>query len=50
MTKQDGARRVAAGYTATGGASAAADAFETLSSAGSNMSRAVESGPLNIRG
>ena len=26
MTKQDGARRVAAGYTATGGASAAADA------------------------
>ncbi len=30
MTKQDGARRVAAGYTATGGASAAADAFEGL--------------------
>jgi MGT family glycosyltransferase len=49
MTKQDGARRVAAGYTATGGASAAAEAFEALSSAGSNMSRAVESGPPDIR-
>jgi MGT family glycosyltransferase len=33
MTKQDGARRVAAGYTATGGASAAADAFEALAQA-----------------
>jgi MGT family glycosyltransferase len=49
MTKQDGARRVAAGYTATGGASAAADAFEALSCARSNLSRALESGPPNIR-
>jgi len=32
MTKQDGARRVAAGYAATGGPSAAADAFESLAS------------------
>jgi MGT family glycosyltransferase len=31
MTKRDGARRVAAGYAATGGAVAAADAFEALS-------------------
>jgi MGT family glycosyltransferase len=37
MTKRDGARRVAAGYTATGGPSAAADAFEALSSARSNV-------------
>ena len=36
MTKQDGARRVAAGYTATGGASTAADAFEGLVSARAN--------------
>jgi MGT family glycosyltransferase len=33
MTKTNGARRVAAGYTATGGASAAADAFEALARA-----------------
>jgi MGT family glycosyltransferase len=38
MTKQAGARRVAAGYTATGGASAAVDAFEGLSSARPSMS------------
>ncbi len=30
MTKRDGAKRVAAGYQATGGAAAAADAFEKL--------------------
>jgi UDP:flavonoid glycosyltransferase YjiC (YdhE family) len=35
MTKQAGARRVAAGYTATGGPSAAADAFESLSTGAS---------------
>jgi MGT family glycosyltransferase len=43
MTKQAGARRVAAGYTATGGASAAADAFEGLSSTRPNASSALES-------
>jgi UDP:flavonoid glycosyltransferase YjiC (YdhE family) len=32
MTKHDGARRVAAGYAATGGAAAGADAFEALRS------------------
>lgn len=41
MTKRDGARRVAAGYTATGGASTAADAFEALAEAGFNAPRAV---------
>jgi MGT family glycosyltransferase len=49
MTKQAGAQRVAAGYTATGGAFAAADAFEALSAARSNASRTVETGPASIR-
>jgi MGT family glycosyltransferase len=49
MTKQAGAQRVAAGYTATGGAFAAADAFEALSAARSNASRTVETGPPSIR-
>jgi MGT family glycosyltransferase len=49
MTKQAGAQRVAAGYTATGGASAAADAFEALASARPNISRMVEAAPPNIR-
>lgn len=49
MTKQAGAQRVAAGYTATGGASTAADAFEALASARPNVSRTVEAGPPNIR-
>jgi MGT family glycosyltransferase len=43
MTKQPGACRVAAGYRATGGASAAADAFEHLCSAASTASPALES-------
>jgi hypothetical protein len=34
MTKQAGARRVADGYTATGGAITAADAFEQLATTG----------------
>jgi MGT family glycosyltransferase len=49
MTKQAGAQRVAAGYTATGGAFAAADAFEALSAARSNVSRTVETGQPSIR-
>ncbi len=49
MTKQDGARRVAAGYTATGGASAAADAFEGLSPESSNLSPALGSDSPSIR-
>jgi MGT family glycosyltransferase len=49
MTKQAGAQRVAAGYTATGGAFAAADAFEALSDARSNASRTVETGPSGIQ-
>lgn len=49
MTKQAGARRVAAGYTATGGASTAADAFETLCSARSNVLPALDSGSAKIR-
>jgi MGT family glycosyltransferase len=49
MTKQAGAQRVAAGYTATGGASTAADAFEALASARPRGSRTVEAGPANIR-
>lgn len=43
MTKHDGARRVAAGYTATGGPAAAADAFEALASARSHVPTVVES-------
>jgi MGT family glycosyltransferase len=49
MTKQAGAQRVAAGYTATGGASGAADAFEALAATRPNVSRAVEAGLPNIR-
>jgi MGT family glycosyltransferase len=44
MTKQEGARRVAAGYAATGGAVAAADAFEGLCSGRSDARSALESG------
>jgi UDP:flavonoid glycosyltransferase YjiC (YdhE family) len=44
ITKQDGARRVAAGYTATGGALAAADAFERLSYPRSNVAPELKSG------
>jgi MGT family glycosyltransferase len=49
MTKQEGARRVAAGYAATGGASAAADAFEALCTSRSNVSPTLASGFPNIR-
>jgi MGT family glycosyltransferase len=40
MTKREGARRVADGYAATGGAFAAADAFEALAGARSDAARA----------
>jgi MGT family glycosyltransferase len=49
MTKQEGARRVAAGYTATGGACAAADAFEGLSSTYPNASPALDLGSPNTQ-
>jgi len=49
MTKQAGAQRVAAGYTATGGASTAADEFEALAAARPTGSRTVEAGPPNVR-
>jgi UDP:flavonoid glycosyltransferase YjiC (YdhE family) len=43
MTKREGARRVADGYAATGGAFAAADAFEALAGARSDsVGRAAE--------
>jgi MGT family glycosyltransferase len=42
MTKQDGARRVAGGYAASGGPAAAADAFESLCAASSNVGPARE--------
>jgi UDP:flavonoid glycosyltransferase YjiC (YdhE family) len=48
MTKRDGARRVAAGYEATGGARTAVDAFEELAdsaSAGSRTPRRAASAP-----
>ncbi len=48
LTKQAGAQRVAAGYTATGGASTAADAFEALASARPKISRTVEAGAPNL--
>jgi MGT family glycosyltransferase len=41
MTRADGARRVATGFAATGGASAAADALEGLAAARSRISRTV---------
>jgi MGT family glycosyltransferase len=41
MTKRDGARRVADGYRTTGGAAAAADAFESLAAAWSPRAAAT---------
>jgi MGT family glycosyltransferase len=41
MTKRDGARRVAEGYRATGGAATAADAFESLAGAWSPRAAAA---------
>jgi MGT family glycosyltransferase len=48
MTKGAGARRVAAGYTATGGASAGADAFEHLCSPPSHVSPATQAGSPTV--
>jgi MGT family glycosyltransferase len=48
MTKREGARRVAEGYRATGGAAAAADAFESLAAAWSRGSDSSVSGGPTI--
>ena len=48
MTKQAGAQRVAAGYTATGGAFAAAAAFEALVASRLGNLQTAEAGPPNI--
>ena len=48
LSKQAGAQRVAAGYTATGGAPTAANALEALASAQPKSSRTVEAGPPNL--